>query len=175
MKCFFPSEPRYFWPFCLFACCRAAIKFWVICCLHRHTCNFQMCCYVGELYQQQTNSTVSSRAHQANSTVTDVTVYGPVWKLWCWVVSNCGEGNLPSGWSMGTSNKLADKRLWQVCRVPITLADLIIKDRKQTKKKPYVPQGPAKVDNDDDDTLSKSQCHLHIHIFLSQQLIPCTL
>ena len=76
----------------------------------------------------------------------------------------------------GTLNKLADKRLWLVCRVPITLTDLIIKDRKKTnKKKPYVPQGPAKVDNDDDDTLSKSQCHLHIHIFLSQQLIPCTL
>ena len=43
------------------------------------------------------------------------------------------------------------------------------------QKKPYVPQGPVKVDNDDDDLLSKSQCHLHIHIFLSQQLIPCTL
>ena len=37
--------------------------------------------------------------------------------------------------------------------------------QKTNKKKPYVPQGPVKVDNDDDDMLSKSPCHLHLYIF----------
>ena len=51
-------------------------------------CHFDQTCHImGELYQLQASSPVTSRVHQTHSAVTGVTGYGPYWQPWFFSIS----------------------------------------------------------------------------------------
>ena len=51
-------------------------------------CHLDQTCHImGELYQLQASSPVTSRVHQTHSAVTGVTGYGPYWQPWFFSIS----------------------------------------------------------------------------------------